>query len=44
VDTQELYADDQLWESVFNFRENLDVEVGTADLPSVTVRAKLLGE
>lgn len=41
VDTQELYADDQLWESVSTLGK-IDVEVGTADLP-LTVRAKLLG-
>ena len=41
VDTQELYADDQLWESVSTLGK-IDVEVGTADLP-LAVRAKLLG-
>lgn len=41
VNTQELYADDQLWESVSALGK-IDVEVETADLP-LTVRAKLLG-
>ena len=41
VDTQELYADDQLWESVSTLGK-IEVDVGTADLP-LTVRAKLLG-
>ncbi len=41
VNTQELYADDQLWESVSALGK-VDVEVETAELP-LTIRAKLLG-
>ena len=41
VNTQELYADDQLWESVSALGK-IDVEVETADLP-LTIRAKILG-
>jgi phi13 family phage major tail protein len=41
VNTQELYADDQLWESVSALGK-IDVEVETADLP-LDVRAKILG-
>jgi phi13 family phage major tail protein len=41
VGTQELYADDQLWESVSTLGK-IDVEIETADLP-LSVRAKLLG-
>jgi phi13 family phage major tail protein len=41
VGTQELYADDQLWESVSTLGK-IDVEVETADLP-LAVRAKILG-
>jgi phi13 family phage major tail protein len=41
VNTQELYADDQLWESVSALGK-VDVEIETADLP-LPVRAKILG-
>lgn len=41
VNTQEVYADDQLWESITALGK-IDVEVETADLPLVQ-RAKLLG-
>jgi phi13 family phage major tail protein len=41
VNTQELYADDQLWESVSALGK-IDVEVETADLP-LDIRAKILG-
>ena len=41
VNTQELYADDQLWESVSALGK-IDVEVETADLP-LEIRAKILG-
>lgn len=41
VNTQELYADDQLWESVSALGK-VDVEVETADLP-LSIRAKILG-
>ena len=41
VNTQELYADDQLWESVSALGK-VDVEVETADLP-LAIRAKILG-
>ena len=41
VNTQELYADDQLWESVSTLGK-INVEIETADLP-LTVRADLLG-
>lgn len=41
VNTQELYADDQLWESVSALGK-VDVEIETAELP-LTIRAKLLG-
>lgn len=41
VNTQELYADDQLWESISALGK-IDVEVETADLP-LTTRAKVLG-
>lgn len=41
VNTQEVYADDQLWESVSALGK-IDVEIETADLPLVT-RAKILG-
>lgn len=41
VNTQELYADDQLWESVSALGK-IDVEVETADLP-LSIRAKILG-
>ena len=41
VNTQEVYADDQLWESVSALGK-IDVEVETADLPLAT-RVKLLG-
>ena len=41
VNTQELYADAQLWESVSALGK-IDVEVETADLP-LDVRAKILG-
>jgi len=41
VNTQELYADDQLWESVSALGK-IDVEVETADLP-LAIRAKILG-
>ena len=41
VNTQELYADDQLWESVSALGK-VDVEVETADLP-LEIRAKILG-
>ena len=41
VNTQELYADDQLWESVSALGK-IDVEVETADLPLI-IRAKILG-
>jgi phi13 family phage major tail protein len=37
VGTQELYADDQLWESVSTLGK-IDVEIETADLP-LSVRA-----
>ncbi|WP_026478166.1 major tail protein [Alkaliphilus transvaalensis] len=41
VNTQELYADDQLWESVSALGK-IDVEVETADIP-LSVRGKLTG-
>lgn len=41
VNTQELYADDQLWESVSALGK-IDVEVETADLP-LPIRARLGG-
>lgn len=41
VGTQELYADDQLWESVSTLGK-IDVEIETADLP-LTIRAEILG-
>jgi phi13 family phage major tail protein len=41
VNTQELYADDQLWESISALGK-VDVEVETADLP-LSIRAKILG-
>ena len=41
VNTQEVYADDQLWESVSALGK-IDVEIETADLPLAT-RAKILG-
>ena len=41
VNTQELYADDQLWESVSALGK-IDVEVETAQLP-LNLRAELLG-
>jgi phi13 family phage major tail protein len=41
VNTQELYADDQLWESVSALGK-IEVEIETADLPLQT-RAKVLG-
>ncbi len=41
VSTQELYADDQLWESVSTLGK-VDVEIETADLP-LTIRAEILG-
>ena len=41
VNTQELYADDQLWESISALGK-IEVEVETADLPLAT-RAKVLG-
>ncbi len=41
ISTQELYADDQLWESVSTLGK-INVELETADLP-LTVRADLLG-
>ncbi len=41
VNTQELYADDQLWESVSALGK-VDVEVETADLP-LSIRGKILG-
>ncbi|MCM3761035.1 phage tail protein [Alkalihalobacillus oceani] len=41
VNTQEVYADDQLWESISALGK-IDVEVETADLP-LPVRAKILG-
>lgn len=41
VNTQELYADDQLWESISALGK-IDVEVETADLP-LDIRAKILG-
>ncbi len=41
VNTQEVYADDQLWESISALGK-IDVEVETADLPLQT-RAKILG-
>ncbi|WP_296969177.1 major tail protein [Tepidanaerobacter sp. EBM-38] len=41
VNTQELYADDQLWESVSALGK-IDVEIETADLP-LAIRAKILG-
>ncbi|MGF7186644.1 phi13 family phage major tail protein [Desulfitispora alkaliphila] len=41
VNTQELYADDQLWESVSALGK-IDVEIETAELP-LTLRAKLTG-
>jgi len=41
VNTQELYADDQLWESVSALGK-IDVELETADLP-LDIRAKILG-
>lgn len=41
VGTQELYADDQLWESVSTLGK-VDVEIETADLP-LNIRAEILG-
>ncbi|MFU0800200.1 MAG: Phage tail protein [Xylanivirga thermophila] len=41
VNTQELYADDQLWESISALGK-IEVEIETADLPLKT-RAKVLG-
>lgn len=41
VNTQEVYADDQLWESVSALGK-IDVEIETADL-DLTTRAKVLG-
>jgi phi13 family phage major tail protein len=41
VNTQELYADDQLWESVSALGK-VAVEVETADLP-LSIRAEILG-
>ena len=41
VNTQELYADDQLWESVSALGK-IDVEIETADLP-IDLRARLGG-
>ena len=41
VNTQEVYADDQLWESISALGK-IDVEVETADLP-LEIRAKILG-
>ncbi|WP_350342346.1 major tail protein [Proteinivorax tanatarense] len=41
VNTQELYADDQLWDSVSSLGK-IDVEIETADLP-LKLRAKLTG-
>jgi phi13 family phage major tail protein len=41
VGTQELYADDQLWESVSTLGK-IDVEIETADLP-LEIRAEILG-
>lgn len=41
VNTQELYADDQLWESISALGK-IEVEIETADLP-LKVRAKVLG-
>lgn len=41
VNTQELYADDQLWESVSALGK-IDVEVEAADIPLIT-RGKLTG-
>ena len=41
VNTQELYADDQLWESISALGK-IDVEIETADLP-LPIRAKVLG-
>lgn len=41
VGTQELYADDQLWESVSTLGK-IDVEIETADLP-LNIRAEILG-
>ncbi len=41
VGTQELYADDQLWESVSTLGK-IDVEIETADLP-LYIRAEILG-
>lgn len=41
VGTQELYADDQLWESVSTLGK-IDVEIETAELP-LNIRAEILG-
>jgi phi13 family phage major tail protein len=41
VNTQELYADDQLWGSISALGK-IDVEIETADLP-LPIRAKVLG-
>lgn len=41
VNTQEIYADDQLWESISALGK-IDVEIEIADLP-LKVRAKILG-